>query len=62
MLVKLTSPFLLDNTELGGLGLSTSEVGIIYGTVGAITLTIAGILDGVLVSSCGIKKACGRWP
>ncbi|WP_373527704.1 hypothetical protein [Nostoc sp.] len=43
MLVKLTSPFLLDKTELGGLGLSTSEVGLIYGIVGAIALATGGI-------------------
>ena len=33
-LVKLVSPFLLDAREKGGLGLSTSEVGVVYGTVG----------------------------
>lgn len=38
MLVKLTAPFLLDATEFGGLGLSTSEVGLAYGTVGTIAL------------------------
>lgn len=49
MLVKLTSPFLLDKTELGGLGQLTSEVGLIYGTVGAIALTTGGSLDRYLV-------------
>lgn len=60
MLVKLTSPFLLDKIELGGLGLSTSNVGIIYGTVGAISLTLGGILGGVFVSKYGIQKC--MWP
>ena len=60
VLVKLTSPFLLDKIELGGLGLSTSNVGVIYGTVGAISLTLGGILGGVLVSKYGIKKC--MWP
>ena len=40
-LVKLVPPFLLDVREKGGLGLSTSEVGIVYGTVGIIALTLA---------------------
>ncbi|NJD10120.1 MAG: AmpG family muropeptide MFS transporter, partial [Gemmatimonadetes bacterium] len=31
-LVKLVSPFLLDGRAVGGLGLTTSEVGIVYGT------------------------------
>lgn len=56
MLVKLASPFLLDKTELGGLGLSTSDVGLIYGTIGAIALTLGGILGGILVSTYGVKK------
>lgn len=33
-LVKIASPFLLDNPEVGGLGLSTMQVGTIYGVVG----------------------------
>ncbi len=55
MLVKIASPFLLDSRELGGLGLSTSEVGLTYGTVGVIALTLGGILGGVLVSRHGLK-------
>lgn len=43
-LVKIASPFLLDNPEVGGLGLSTMQVGTIYGVVGLIALTIGGIL------------------
>ena len=41
-LVKLINPFLLDPLEKGGLGLSTAEVGIVYGTVGILGLTIGG--------------------
>lgn len=36
-LVKLASPFLLDSREVGGLALSTGEVGFAYGTVGVIS-------------------------
>lgn len=54
-LVKMASPFLLDNRELGGLALSTSEVGIIYGTIGVISLTVGGILGGYLASRNGLK-------
>lgn len=55
-LVKLASPFMLDSVEKGGLALSTSEVGIIYGTIGVIALVAGGILGGVLVSKGGLKK------
>lgn len=54
-LVKMASPFLLDGKEVGGLALSTSEVGIIYGTIGLIALTIGGILGGYLASKHGLK-------
>ena len=47
MLVKLTAPFLLDETEFGGLGLSTSAVGLAYGTVGAIALVVVGVIGVV---------------
>ena len=54
-LVKLASPFLLDSREAGGLALSTSEVGFIYGTVGLILLSIGGILGGLLAARHGLK-------
>lgn len=60
MLVKLTVPFLLDPTEVGGLGLSTADVGLAYGTFGAIALTFGGILGGFLVSHYGVNKSL--WP
>lgn len=56
MLVKLVSPFLLDTREAGGLGLSTSEVGVVYGTFGVISLIVGGIIGGALVSKFGLKK------
>ncbi|MCG6188969.1 AmpG family muropeptide MFS transporter [Maribellus maritimus] len=55
-LVKLASPFLLDNPDVGGLGLSTSNIGFIYGTAGMIALTLGGILGGIVVSRQGLKK------
>lgn len=54
-LVKLVSPFLLDPRDKGGLGLSTSEVGIVYGTVGIIALTLGGLLGGYVVAKKGLK-------
>ena len=43
-LVKLINPFLLDPSSSGGLGLSTEQVGVVYGTVGIIGLTLGGII------------------
>ena len=56
MLVKIASPFLLDARETGGLGLSTEQVGIVYGTVGVIALTLGGILGGIAASRNGLKR------
>src|SRR5690554_5957912 len=60
MLVKLATPFLLDSRGVGGLGLTTSEVGITYGTVGVISLTLGGILGGIMASRQGLKY--WLWP
>ncbi|WP_194776568.1 MFS transporter [Pararhodonellum marinum] len=56
-LVKMASPFLLDEREVGGLGLTTSEIGWIYGTLGIIALSIGGIIGGIVISRQGL----GRW-
>lgn len=57
MLVKLAPPFLLDATASGGLGLSTSQVGLVYGTLGALTLTMGGVLGGWLVYRYGVTRS-----
>ncbi|MBT3449518.1 MAG: MFS transporter [Bacteroidetes Order II. Incertae sedis bacterium] len=54
-LVKMASPFLLDEAAVGGLGLSTTEVGFVYGTVGIISLTLGGLLGGFLAAKQGLK-------
>jgi len=59
-LLKLASPFLLDSVAQGGLGLSTKAVGIAYGTVGLIALTLGGLVGGWVISRVGLKRAL--WP
>lgn len=55
--VKMLTPFLLDPTEAGGLGLSTAQSGLVYGTAGVIALTIGGILGGVYAARKGLRKS-----
>jgi PAT family beta-lactamase induction signal transducer AmpG len=55
-LVKIISPFLLDRREAGGLGLSTTQVGLAYGTVGVVALTCGGILGGLAAAKYGLKR------
>ena len=54
-LLKLASPFMLDPKEAGGLELTTGEVGLVYGTVGVLALTIGGIIGGIVASRQGLK-------
>lgn len=55
-LTKIIMPFLVDPLDKGGLALSTSEVGIVYGTVGIIGLTLGGIIGGIVAAKGGLKR------
>ena len=55
-LVKVISPFLLDSRDAGGLGLTTSQVGLVYGTFGILALTCGGLLGGFTAAKHGLKK------
>ncbi len=55
-LMKMLTPFLIDGKELGGMELTTEDVGIIYGTFGVIALLIGGTLGGIAISKKGLKK------
>lgn len=59
-LVKLISPFLLDAREVGGMGLTTGQVGLVYGTIGILGLTLGGIIGGIVAAKGGLKK--WLWP
>jgi PAT family beta-lactamase induction signal transducer AmpG len=54
-LVKMVAPFLLDAREKSGLGLSTADVGWIYGTVGVAALMLGGLLGGYVIYRNGLK-------
>lgn len=59
-LAKLAAPFLLDAVEVGGLGVSTENVGFIKGTIGVAALLVGGILGGIVVARSGLKR--WLWP
>lgn len=54
-IVKIIAPFLLDPRTKGGLELHTSEVGIVYGTIGVISLMLGGLLGGYAIYRKGLK-------
>ena len=55
-LLKMLTPFLIDEKIKGGMGLTTEDVGIIYGTFGVAALVIGGILGGIAISKGGLRK------
>lgn len=57
LLTKICPLFLLDKPRLGGLGLTTSALGLVQGTIGIIGLTLGGILGGIVIARDGF----GRW-
>jgi PAT family beta-lactamase induction signal transducer AmpG len=59
-LLKMAIPFMLDPASEGGLGLTTQQVGIVYGTIGMAALTVGGILGGLAISRFGLKTML--WP
>lgn len=56
-LAKLKAPFLLDTAEEGGLGLATTTIGWLDGTLGVSLLVLGGILGGLILARDGL----GRW-
>jgi MFS transporter, PAT family, beta-lactamase induction signal transducer AmpG len=58
--LKLVAPFLLDPRDKGGLGFTTAEVGLVYGTIGVACLTVGGIVGGYVVSLHGLRR--WLWP
>jgi len=60
ILLKMAAPFLLDDPSQGGLGLPTTTVGFIYGTVGVLGLTFGGILGGWVIARFGLRRCV--WP
>jgi PAT family beta-lactamase induction signal transducer AmpG len=49
--------FLRDARAIGGMGLSTQEVGAIYGTAGTAAFLVGSILGGYFTSWLGLKRA-----
>lgn len=60
MLLKLAAPFLLDERAKGGLGFTTQQVGLAYGTVGLGCLIVGGVLGGWLIARHGLRRML--WP
>jgi PAT family beta-lactamase induction signal transducer AmpG len=60
LLLKLAAPFLLDARAEGGLGFTTQQVGLAYGTVGLGCLVLGGVTGGWLIAKFGLRRML--WP
>ncbi len=58
--LKMVQPFLVDAKASGGLGLTTTEVGFVNGTVGVAALLAGGIVGGLAIARGGLRK--WLWP
>ncbi len=56
LLVRMVAPFLRDAPANGGIGLSTQQVGVMYGALGMIASTIGGVLGGILLSRVALQR------
>lgn len=54
--IKIAPLFFKATHEQGGLGLSTSEIGMIYGIFGAAAFVLGSVLAGYFTSKRGLKK------
>ena len=48
---------MLFRSEVGGLGLSTQDIGLVYGAAGPAAFVLGSILGGYFISSLGLKKS-----
>lgn len=56
LLIKMSGPFLIMPMSEGGMGLSSAQYGMAYGTAGIIAMTFGGILGGLVASRHGLKR------
>lgn len=54
--MKVAPLFLKDAVEVGGIGLSNEQYGIIYGTAGTIAFILGSILSGYYISHFGLRR------
>lgn len=54
--MKMAPIFLKDAVELGGIGLSNEQFGLIYGTAGTVAFIVGSILAGYFIGHYGLRR------
>jgi PAT family beta-lactamase induction signal transducer AmpG len=55
--VRIAPLFLMDSRQVGGLGLTTSQLGVIYGGLGGIMVALGALMGGSLATRIGERRA-----
>jgi len=55
--IKIVPLFLRATREQGGLGLSTADLGIVYGTFGTVAFLLGSILAGYFTAKMGLRRS-----
>ncbi len=55
--IKIAPLFFIADISDGGLGLTTEQVGLVYGTFGTIAFVLGSVLAGYFIAKRGLKKA-----
>jgi len=55
--IKIVPLFFKAARDQGGLGLSTSEIGIVYGTFGAAAFVVGSLLAGYFIAGRGLRRS-----
>ena len=55
-LLKGNMPFFLAERTEGGLGLSTGQIGLMYGTLGVLAMLGGGIAGGLMIARTGLRR------
>jgi PAT family beta-lactamase induction signal transducer AmpG len=55
--IKIAPLFFKAAVAEGGLGLTTSQIGLVYGTMGAAAFVVGSLLGGYFISAKGLKNA-----
>lgn len=59
-LSKIVTPFLVADRTSGGIGMTPSQYGLIYGTIGMLCLTLGGVAGGLVAARHGLRRVI--WP
>ncbi len=54
--IKIAPLFFKASVAEGGLGMTTSQIGLVYGTLGAAAFVVGSLLGGYYISSKGLKR------